>query len=234
MAAGPLQRLDPATGAIEILVGTIDGRDLITCNYPIIDSQDRIWCTHSTWAGEDFAADAPHDGFIFRYDPDGSVQVVAEGLNFANGCALDAEEGYLYACETIGCDVLRYPIRADGTLGAGERYGPKLGLATHEVQHLRPLSREVRGQLGATDGCGFDAAGNLWVTLVLANKVVAITPQGEVVTMLHDAEGRILNSPTNVSWGGKGLTDLYIGSVRSDYVVRVPSPIPGMPLIHQR
>src|SRR5690606_25664365 len=70
---GPLQRLDPATGAIEELVTAIDGRTLVTCNYPIIDSQDRIWCTHSTWGGEDFGADSPQDGFVFRYDPDGRV-----------------------------------------------------------------------------------------------------------------------------------------------------------------
>lgn len=231
---GPLQRLDPATGAIEILCEAIDGRPLVTCNYPVIDRQDRVWCTHSTWGGEDFGADAPKDGFVFRVDPDGSVQVLAEGIDFANGCALDAAEDYLYVCETVGCDVVRFRIHADGTLGAAERYGPKLGHAAHEVQHLRPLPLEVRSQLGLTDGCGFDAAGNLWVTLVMANKVVAITPEGAVVTMLSDPEGRVLRAPTNVTWGGPDLTDLYIGSVRSDYVVKVKSPVPGMPMVHQR
>jgi gluconolactonase len=231
---GPLQRLDPATGEVEVLVAALAGRELVTCNYPLVDSHDRIWCTHSTWGGEEFGADAPKDGLVFRYDPDGSVRIVAEGLAFANGCALDRDETHLYVCETVGCDVLRYPIAADGTLGVPERYGPKLGFAAHEVQHLRPLSLEVRSQLGLTDGCGFDAEGNLWVTLVMANKVVAITPTGEVVTMLSDPEGRIMKSPTNVSWGGPDLRDLYIGSVRTDYVIKVRSPIPGMPLVHQR
>ena len=58
--------------------------------------------------------------------------------------------------------------------------------------------------------------------------------QGELVTMLSDPEGTILRTPTNVSWGGPDLCDLYIGSVVSDYVVHVRSPIPGMPLVHQR
>ncbi|MGE0484103.1 MAG: SMP-30/gluconolactonase/LRE family protein [Gammaproteobacteria bacterium] len=231
---GPLQRLDPITGEIENLCEMIDGRTLVTCNYPVIDSQDRVWCTHSTWGGEGFGADAPKDGFVFRVDLDGRVQVLAEGIDFANGCALDAAEDYLYVCETVGCDVVRFRIQADGTLGAAEPYGPKLGYAAHEVQHLRPLSLETRSQLGLTDGCGFDAAGNLWVTLVMANKVVAITPAGDVVTMLSDPEGRVMRAPTNVSWGGPDLTDLYIGSVRSDYVVKVKSPLPGMPMMHQR
>lgn len=52
--------------------------------------------------------------------------------------------------------------------------------------------------------------------------------------VLSDPEGRIMRSPTNVSWGGPDMRDLYIGSVVSNYVVHVRSPIPGMPLAHQR
>jgi gluconolactonase len=79
-----------------------------------------------------------------------------------------------------------------------------------------------------------DQAGNLWVTLFLANKIVAITPQGELIEVLSDPAGDLIRTPTNVSWGGPDLCDLYIGSVVADYVVKVRSPIPGMPLAHQR
>lgn len=96
------------------------------------------------------------------------------------------------------------------------------------------MTRELRSQLGPTDGCGFDQEGNLWVTLVLANKVVAITPAGEVVTVLSDPEGKLMRNPTNVTWGGADLRDLYIGSVVSDYVLKLRSPVAGLPLVHQR
>ncbi|HET6470860.1 MAG TPA: SMP-30/gluconolactonase/LRE family protein [Pseudomonadales bacterium] len=231
---GPLQRLDPQTGIVETLVGAIGGRKLFGANYPLVDSKDRIWCSHSTWGPVDAAFRDLNDGLIFRYDPDGSVHVLAEGIAFANGIALDYDEHNLYVCETTGCDVLRYPIDSDGSLGEPVRHGPKLGLSQREVQHLRPLQPQVRSQLGMTDGCGFDQDGNLWVTLVMANKVIAITPAGDVVTMLADPDGRTMRNPTNVSWGGKDLRDLYIGSIATDYVVKVRSPIPGMPLVHQR
>ncbi len=231
---GPLQRLDPVNGEIEILCGTINGRPLFGSNYPIIDSRGRIWCSHSTWGPLDDAFNGLDDGFVFRCDPDGTATVVAEGIRFANGLALDYDERHLFVCETTGCDVLRYPINADGTLGKGERYGPTLGYSSTELQDRRPLTLELRSQLGLTDGCGFDAEGNLWVTLVLANKVVAITPNGEVKTMLSDPEGRLMRNPTNVSWGGEDLRDLYIGSVSTDYVLTCRSPVPGMPLVHQR
>ena len=231
---GPLQRLDPKTGAVELVCGEIRGRKLFGANYPLVDSKDRIWCSHSTWGPVDAAFRDLKDGLIFRCDPDGSVHVLAEGIAFANGIALDADERNLFVCETTACDVLRYPIAADGTLGKPVRHGPKLGLSQVDVQHLRPLKPEVRSQLGMTDGCGFDQEGNLWVTLVMANKIVAITPAGEVVTMLADPEGRTMRNPTNVSWGGADLRDLYIGSIATDYVVKVRSPIPGLPLVHQR
>ena len=98
----------------------------------------------------------------------------------------------------------------------------------------RPLSAEMRSQLGPTDGCGFDAEGNLWVTLVLANRVVAIRPDGEVITVLSDPQAKLMRNPTNVTWGGPDLSDLYIGSVTTDYVLKVRSPVPGLPMIHQR
>ena len=68
----------------------------------------------------------------------------------------------------------------------------------------------------------------------MANRVVAITPGGDVVTMLDDPEGTLMRNPTNVSWGGEGLRDLYIGSITSDYVVKAPSPVPGMAQAYQR
>ncbi len=231
---GPLQRLDPRTGEVELLVGALNGRSLFGSNYPLVDSQDRIWCSHSTWGSMDAAWDGQHDGLVFRLDPDGSVTVVAEGIKFANGMAFDAGEKHLYVCQTTSCDIVRYAIRADGSLGPAEIYGPTLGLTHKQVQAQRPITPALRNQLGATDGCGFDQDGNLWVTLVLANKVVAITPGGAVVTMLSDPAGQIMHSPTNVSWGGRDMRDLYIGSVTRDYVVKVRSPVPGLPLVHQR
>ena len=231
---GPLQRLDPRTSEVELLVGALNGRSLFGSNYPLVDSQDRIWCSHSTWGSMNAAWDGQHDGLVFRLDPDGSVTVVAEGIKFANGMAFDAGEKHLYVCQTTSCDIVRYAIRADGSLGAAEIYGPTLGLTHKQVQAQRPITPALRNQLGATDGCGFDQDGNLWVTLVLANKVVAITPGGAVVTMLSDPTGQIMHSPTNVSWGGPDMRDLYIGSVTRDYVVKVRSPVPGLPLVHQR
>jgi len=233
--SGPVQRLDVDTGEIEILTDQIDGIPLLASNYPHVDSQGRIWVTHSTSrsGAEAFSADDP-DGFLFRIETDGSLTMLATEIEFANGITLDPREENAYVCSTTGCHVLRFPINEDGSLGESEVYGPQLGKTVADLAAMRPLSAEQRGELGLTDGCGFDQEGNLWVTLPMSNKVVAITPQCAVVTMIEDLEGEIMQAPTNVSWGGDDMCDLYIGSIRSDYVVHARSPVPGERLIHQR
>ena len=231
---GPVQRLDVDTGEIEVLADQIDGIPLVSSNYPHVDSQGRIWVTHSTSQSGPDAFSGKPDGFLFRIETDGALTMLATEISFANGVTLDPQEEHAYVCSTMGCHVLRFPINADGSLGEREVYGPQLGKTLDDLAAARPLSAEQRGQLGMTDGCGFDQEGNLWVTLPMSNKVVAITPQHEVVTMIEDLEGEIMQAPTNVSWGGDDMSDLYIGSIRSNYVVHARSPIPGEPLVHQR
>ena len=89
-------------------------------------------------------------------------------------------------------------------------------------------------QVGLTDGCGFDVEGNLAVTWVAANRIIAITPRGDVVPIIEDPRGEPMRQPTNVTWGGADMRDLYIGSITNDYIIHARSPVAGMPLFHQR
>ncbi len=229
--AGPLQRFDPATGKHETLLAEVGGKRLTSANYPVMDRGGNIWCANSTHAETwPQALDGRTDGFIFVLRPDGSSAIVAEGLKFPNGMALSADEATLYCAQTSGADVMAFEILPGGKLGAGRRYGPVLGVlqAAPGAPQLDPAD------LGYTDGVGMDAEGNLWVCLPAANKVVAITPSGEVSVVIHDPSGEVVNHPTNVTWGGAGLKDLYIGSIRAGYVLTARSPVAGLALIHQR
>jgi gluconolactonase len=225
---GGLQRLDPRTGVIEMLCAEVGGRALKASNYPLVDRAGNVWCSHSTFDRAGSAAGSG-DGFVYRVRLDGRAEVMAEGFHFTNGLAMDPDESHLYVCQTMGQDVVRLPIRRDGTLGSPERYGPSLG-----VRAIPEPTLEQRATFGATDGCGFDQEGNLWVTLVMANKVIAITPAGKVEVIIHDPTGELMDWPTNVTWGGPDLRDLYIGSVRKDYVLHARCPVAGAPLAHQQ
>src|SRR5439155_731651 len=152
-------------------------------------------------------------------------------------------------------------IRADGTLRrVGKAGGAPNGInmdargrivianfglgtaPTGPLQRLDPATGTVDILCGAIDGKPLvasnypivDRPGNLWLTLVIANKVVAITPKYQVVTLIHDPAGELMSWPTNVSWGGGDMRDLYVGTIRRDYVLRARSPVPGLSLVHQR
>ena len=226
---GPLQRFDPATGQHETLVAEVGGKRLTSANYPVMDRAGNIWCANSTHAETwPQALDGRDDGFIFVLRPDGSSEIVAEGLRFPNGMALSADEAFLFCAQTSGADVMRFAILPGGKLGPGERYGPALG----KLQE--PGGAQVAmAELGYTDGVGMDAEGNLWVCLPAANKVVAITPALEVITVIDDPSGEVVNHPTNLTWGGADLRDLYIGSIRAGYVLKGRSPVAGQPHVHQ-
>ena len=227
---GPLERFDPSTGVREVLLAEVDGKRLTSSNYPVIDRAGNIWCANSTHAETwPQALDGRTDGFIFVLRPDGSASIVAQGLKFPNGMALSADEGVLYCAQTSGADVMAFPVLPGGKLGKGDRYGPVLGL----LQAAPGQPAPDHNDLGYTDGVGLDAEGNLWVCLPAANKVVAIIPSGKVVTVIHDPGGETVNHPTNVTWGGPDLKDLYIGSIRADYVLKCRSPVAGQPLVHQ-
>ncbi|MFQ3665582.1 MAG: SMP-30/gluconolactonase/LRE family protein [Sphingomonadaceae bacterium] len=235
-APGPLERFDPRTGVHETLVAAVVGLALTSCNYPVVAEDGTIWCTHSTFAASwPEALDGRPDGFVFALLTDGTVRLAADMLRFANGCALDAGERFLYVCQTSAANVVRFPVLGPGELGPAEPYGPALGpLLQGPVDPDKLPPREIMQNLGYTDGCGFDAEGNLWVTLPAANKIVAITPAREVVTVVHDPEGLLFDHPTNIAWGGPDLRDLYVGSIRANYVLKARSPVAGMPLVHQR
>jgi gluconolactonase len=229
-AEGPLERFDPASGLRETLLAEVGGRRLTSANYPVIDRTGNIWCANSTHAETwPQALDGRDDGFMFVLRPDGSSEIVASGLKFPNGLALSEDERFLYCAQTTGADVVRFAILPRGKLGPAERYGPVLAALTQPGQPAPDPAT-----LGYTDGIGFDAEGNLWVCLPAANKVVAITPSGAVTQVIHDPSGAVVNHPTNVTWGGEGLLDLYIGSIRADYVLKTTSPVAGQPQIHQR
>jgi gluconolactonase len=236
-APGPLQRFDPLTGEHQTLVAKLEGTALSSCNYPVVDSHGNIWCTHSCYATSWMEAllDRRANGFVFVLRPDGSADIVARDIPFANGCALSPDERYLYVNRTSMCDVVRFEILPGASLGPQEFVCAPLGphIPFPPPEGFTGTPDPMLG-LGYTDGNGFDADGNLWVTLPAANKLVIITPSGAVETVAVDVNSDVLDHPTNVAWGGEDMRDLYIGSLVADYVLKIRSPVPGARAVHQR
>src|SRR5690606_20933875 len=110
---------------------------------------------------------------------------------------------------------------------------------------------------GFCDGIAFDAFGNLWSTLIMADRLVAVTPEGDVLTLLDDgipeataaldaawraqritpdimaqATGTLAPWMASVTFGGLDLKTVYLGSLRGNRIPWFRSPVAGQPLIY--
>lgn len=228
-------------GASRVLYDSIDGKPIGKVNFVLRDSKDRIWLTVSTRIKNWMEAIRPglDDGFIALADERG-LRIVADGLHFTNEVRLDAKEEYLYAVETCGRRITRFRVGNDGSLSQREIFGPS-----------------DFGPAGFPDGCAFDSYGNLWVTLVMAERLVALTPDGELLTLYDDGKpekiaaleaGYQTGRPTpeqmmetrssvtpwiaSVTFGGPDLRNAYIGTLFGTNIPWFRSPVAGLPMVH--
>ena len=144
----------------------IDGAPLGKTNFVLVDGRDRIWFTVTTrlepWTRS--VNEKAADGYVGLID-DAGIRIVADGFVGTNEIRLDEREEWLYVVESNARRISRLRVADDGSLHDREIYGP--------------------ADLGAIpDGFAFDAAGNLWVTLVNCDRLIALTPDGEVLTLL--------------------------------------------------
>ena len=164
--------------------------------------------------------------------------MVATDLGGANELRFSPDGQWLYVAETGADHMTRFRVQVDVTLTDREVYGPqRLG--------------------GGPDGFAFDAHGNLWTTLIGQDRLVAITPEGDVVTIWEDGDRAVkaaaLADPgdsgvstvlgakpgdglaprmASVTFGGPDLRTVYVGSLGGTSLPTFRSPVPGAPLPH--
>ena len=214
---GEVQCLSP-DGRHTVLLTEADGIRMYSPNFPFIDSQERLWVSNSTSRPDvESALSRPAPDGCLVLIRKGKARIVADGISFANGVAVDAAEAYVYVAETMMRRILRYPIRADGALGERETYGP-----------------ESLGPLGFPDGIAFDEAGNLWVTFPMWNAVGYINAGGDLEIVMEDRESKVLHRPANICFGGDDRKTAFIGSLDGRDIPYFKVPCGGARLIHQK
>lgn len=229
------------SGETRVLADSIHGKPMGKVNFVLRDSKDRLWVTISTrvnpWS--DAITPALADGSICLIDERGA-RIVADGFRFTNEIRLDAKEEWLYVAETTGKRVSRLRVQPDGSLTDREIYGPSsLGD-------------------GVIDGIAFDAFGNLWATMIFADRLVAITPEGDMIELLNDGDpaatarfeadfasgtpvsfdtlmasgGTICPWLASITFGGPDLSTVYLGGLRATNIPAFQSPVAGLPMVH--
>jgi sugar lactone lactonase YvrE len=102
-----LVRIDLASGATEVLTDRVHDRPLRFCSNATAAQDGTIWFTESTDKFdiehlEGAMLEHRGSGRLMRRAPDGQVDVVLEGLHFANGVTLDEDEESVIFAETDG------------------------------------------------------------------------------------------------------------------------------------
>jgi sugar lactone lactonase YvrE len=225
------------SGQMSTLLTDIEGRPLGKTNFPLRDSKGRIWfsVTTCTEPWSDQINTRATDGYIALIDEKGA-RVVAEGFCGTNEIRFDDREEWLYVVESTGWQISRLRARPDGTL----------------------YDREVYAKLpGFPDGFAFDDFGNLWITLIFTDQLIAVTPEGEILMLLDDSDpetrknlfeaydkravtpeilaataGTICPWMASLSFGGRDLRTVYLGSLRGTRVPFFKSPVAGQKMIH--
>lgn len=227
-------------GYSETLFTEIEGKPIGKANFALADRRGRIWITVHTrrnpWTLS--VNEKTPDGYIALIDGRDEVRIVADGFIGTNEIRFDADEEWLYVVESNARHISRLRAAPDGTLSAREIYGPAdLG--------------------GVPDGFAFDELGNLWITLVNADRLVALTPEGEMLTLLDDGNpegvaafdeaffagtmtpevlgggrGRLAPMMASVTFGGPDLKTVYLGSLMGSRLPSFRSPVAGLAVAH--
>jgi sugar lactone lactonase YvrE len=116
-----LLAVDPETGAVEVLVDRVAGATMRFCNNAAVAADGTVYFSDSSrrFGIDHWRADLlEHSGTgrLLRRDPDGTVAVLLDGLQFANGVALAADESFVAVAETGAYRITRLWL-------AGERAG---------------------------------------------------------------------------------------------------------------
>jgi sugar lactone lactonase YvrE len=99
-------------------------------------------------------------GVIARVDPDDSVAIVAEGLDFPNGMAITEDRTTLIVAESTARRLTAFSVGTDGSLSDRRIFADGLD--------------------GPPDGICLDAEGGVWVAMTLAHSFERVAAGGTV------------------------------------------------------
>ncbi|GEP32767.1 strictosidine synthase [Nocardioides szechwanensis] len=107
-----LLRVDTASGAVEAVTDSVNGTKMVFCNNAAVASDGTVWFSDSStkygidqWK-DDFVQNT-RTGRLMKLSTDGTIEVVLDGLAFANGVALSAAEDFVCVAETGARTVVR-------------------------------------------------------------------------------------------------------------------------------
>jgi len=191
-----------ADGSTTVLADSFEGKRLNSPNDLVYRSDGALYFTDPPFGLPKFFADPrkelPFSG-IYRL-ADGKLQLLSRDLTGPNGLAFSPDEKFLYVdnWDVEKKVVMRYPVQADGRLGAGEVF----------------FDMKDAPESEALDGLKVDSRGNLYVSG--PGGVWILSPGG-----VHLGTIRAPQLPANFAWGDSDGKTLYMTARTGLYRMRL-------------
>jgi gluconolactonase len=200
---GRLLRIEPF-GRIEVVADAVSGRRLVNPNFPAFAPDGTLWMTES---GSRWGAD---DGYLVALRPGGSPRRVDdESYRFPNGLAVSVDGSVLYVVESRLPGVVAYDLLGGSALGK-----------------RRVVAELPHGTV--PDGLALDVLGRLYISCWRPDRVYRLGPDGPPDVFLDDPTGEYLTTPTNLCFGGEGLSTLYLASLGGREIRSLDAGVAGI------
>jgi sugar lactone lactonase YvrE len=180
-------RIDPESGEITVLVNSVEGRPMRFTNNCAVARDGTIYFSDSSqyFGLDEFKGDIlshTGSGRLIRRDPDGTVTVLLDDLDFANGVALSQDEAFVLVAETGGYRVTRLDLA-----------GPEAGRRSVIIDNLP----------GMPDNMSTGSDGVFWIALPSArNKLLdlLLSRPGYLRTAVWSMPERLQPDATRITW----------------------------------
>ncbi len=133
-------------------------------------------------------------GKLYRFDPDGRISVVAEGIGCSNGMGFSPDHKTMYYTDAAARIIYAYDYQK----------------GTGQIANQRVFAK-ISDRDGVPDGMTVDAQGFVWSANWFGSCIIRLDPDGK--------EERRIQTPakqtSSVMFGGKDLDELYFTS--ADY-----------------
>jgi gluconolactonase len=215
-SGGRIERIDIATGAVDILYKSGDfGCSLRGPNDIVFDDAGGFWFTDH--GKQDFATRAHDIVGIFYGKADGShLEEVIFPSNNPNGCGLSPDGKRLYAAETYTCRLMAFDIVAPGKVA--DASGP----GGQGIPLYRPAGYKF------FDSLAVEASGNICVATIGESGISVISPAGDLVEFVATDD----LFTTNICFGGDDMMDAWITCSSTGRLVKTRWNRPGLKLAY--
>jgi gluconolactonase len=215
---GCIQRVDLASGKVEVIYTECNGHRLRGPNDIVFDASGGFWFTDFGKVQErqkDRTA-------IYYAKPDGSlIKEVIFPIDGPNGIGLAPGDTRLYAAQTFEGRVWQWDIPSPGEVARVAGQGGQLLAGPGGGKLLAGLPGY---QL--LDSMAVDSAGNVCVATLIRGGITVISPDGASMEFIPTGDPLT----TNICFGGPDLRTAYITLTGSGKLAAMDWPRPGLKL----